>query len=87
MMGQAQIVVGPQHDPLLAVDDDHGVFRLRNRFEIGIKAGGLDLTGLGELPALLEERDLLKLLGIHGPSEQGGGMHCSHIALRLNGLK
>ena len=53
----------------------------------GIEAGGLDLTGLGELPALLEERDLLKLLGIHGPSEQGGGMHCSHIALRLNGLK
>ena len=69
-MGEAEVVVGPQHDPLLAVDDDDGVFRLRDRIEVGIQAGGLDLTGLGELPALLEERDLLKLLGIHGASEQ-----------------
>jgi hypothetical protein len=28
----------------------------------------------------------LKLLGIHVTSEQRGGDHCPHIALRLKGL-
>jgi hypothetical protein len=86
MVGEAQVVVGPQHDPLVPIDDDDGVFRFRDRIEVGIEAGGLDLPGLGEQPALLEERDLLKLLGIHGTSEHGGGNDCPHIALRLNDL-
>jgi hypothetical protein len=86
-MGEAQIVVGPQHDAFVAVDDDDGVFRLRDRIEIGIETNRLELTGLGELAALFEERDLLKLLGIHGSSEQRGGDDCPHIAMWLKDLK
>ena len=40
--------------------------------EIGLKYGyspkRLQLARFGEVPALVEERDLLKLLGIHGAS-------------------
>jgi hypothetical protein len=85
-MGEAQVIVGPQHDPLVPVDDDDCVFRLRDRIEVGIETDRLELTGLGELAALFEERDLLKLLGIHGSSEQRGGDECPHIALWLKGL-
>ena len=59
--------------------------------EIGLKYGyrpaACNLTRLGELPALLEERDLLKLLCIHGASAQRGGEECPHIAMSLNGFK
>ena len=45
--------------------------------EIGLKYGyrpsGLKLTRFGELAALVEERDLLKLLSIHGASARRGG--------------
>ena len=62
MMGQAEVVVRPQHDPLLAVNDDHGVLGLRDRIEVGIETGRLDLARLGELAALIEERDLIEAL-------------------------
>ena len=73
MVGQAEVVVRPQHDPLLAVDDDDGVLRFGNRIEVRIEAGGLQLARFGELAALVEQRDLLKLLSIHGASARSGG--------------
>ena len=73
MVSQAEVVVGPQHDPFLAVDDDDGVLRFGNRIEVRIEANGLQLTGFGEFAALVEERDLLKLLSIHGASARSGG--------------
>ena len=68
MMGQAEVVVRPEHDPLLAVDDDDGVLRLGDRIEVRIQAHRLKLTRFRELAALIEKRDLLKLLSIHGTS-------------------
>ena len=68
MMRQAQIVVRAEHDPLLTVDDDDGVFRFRDRIEVRIQPKRLNLARLGEVPALVEQRDLLKLLSIHGTS-------------------
>ena len=76
VVGQAEVVVGPEHDPLLAFDDDHGVFRLRDRLEVRIEPRRLDLIGLGELPALVEQRDVLKGLSGHetsGGAEWSGG--------------
>jgi hypothetical protein len=77
----------PQHDPLLAVDDDYGVFRLRDRIEVRIETDGLELARLGELPALFEERDRLKLLCIHGASAHRGSEESPHITLWLKDLK
>jgi hypothetical protein len=71
MVSQAQVVVRPQHDPLLAFNDHHRVFRLGDGLEVRVEAGGLNLFGLGELPALLKERDLLEYLGIHRTSALG----------------
>ena len=68
VVGQAEVIVRPEHDPLLAVDDDDGVLRFGNRIEVRIQARRLNLTRLGELPALVEQRDLLKLLSVHGAS-------------------
>ena len=68
MVGQAEVVVRPEHDPLLAVDDDDGVLRLGDRIEVRIQAHRLQLTRFGEFAALIEKRDLLKLLSIHGAS-------------------
>jgi hypothetical protein len=73
MVGQAEVVVGPEHDPLLSVDDDDGILRFGNRIEVRIEANGLQLTRFGEFAALVEQRDLLKLLGIHGTSACSGG--------------
>jgi hypothetical protein len=71
MVRQAEVVVRPQHNPLLAVDDDDGVFRLGDGFEIRIQADGLQLMRFGEFAALVEQRDLLQLLGIHCASTEG----------------
>ena len=49
VVGQAEVVVRPQHDPLLSVDDDDGVFRFGDRLEVRIEANRLELTRLGEL--------------------------------------
>ena len=87
MVGQAEVVVGPQHDPFLSVDDDDGVLRFGNRIEVWIEANSLQLTRFGEFAALVEERDLLKLLSIHGASARSGGEEGPHIAMRQNGLK
>ena len=59
-MRQAQVVVGPQHDPLLALDDDDRVLGLGDRLEIRVQPRSLDFPGPGELPALVEERDMLQ---------------------------
>ena len=85
MVGQAEIVVRPEHDPLLTVNDHDGVLRFGNRIEVRIQANGLQLARFRELPALLEQRDLLKLLCIHGASARRGG-RTSPIAMSLNGL-
>ena len=66
MVGQAEVVVRPQHDPLLALDDDDGVLGLGDRLEVRVETRRLDFACLGELPALLEERDALEGLAIHG---------------------
>ena len=87
MVGQAEVVVGPQHDPLLAVDDDDGVLRFGNRIEVRIQADGLQLTRFGELPALVEQRDLLKLLSIHGASARVEVRRGPHIAMSTEWLK
>ena len=79
MVRQAEVVVRPQHDPLLSVDDDDGVFRLGNRLEIRIQADRLQLMGFGEFAALVKKRDLLKLLSIHDASAgRGGEERASH---------
>jgi hypothetical protein len=54
-MREAKVIIGPQHDAFLPVDDDDGVFRLRDRIEVGVETCRLDFTGLGELAALLEQ--------------------------------
>ena len=66
MVGEAEVVVRPQHDALLTLDDDRGVLGVGNRLEIWIQASGLNLFCFGELAALVEELDALKRLDIHG---------------------
>ena len=73
MVGQAEIVIRPEHYPLLTVNDYDGVLRFGDRIEVGIQANGLQLARFRELTALLEQRDLLKLLCIHGASARRGG--------------
>ena len=74
VVGQAEVVVRPQHDPLLAFDDHHGVFRLRDGLEVRIEPGGPDLVDLGIVTALVEQRDVWGRLcghvasgGLNGP--------------------
>jgi hypothetical protein len=85
MVGQAQVVVGPQHDPLLTVNDDNGVLRFGYRVEVRIEADRLQLARFGELPALFEQRDLLKLLCVHDASARSGGQEIPnhYVAERL----
>jgi len=85
-MGQAEVVIRPKHDPLLTVNDDNGVLRFGNRIEVRIQANRLKFPCFGELAAFVEQRDLLKLLSIHGASARSGGEEKPHIALRQNGL-
>ena len=67
MMREPQVVVGAHHDPVLAFDDDDGVFGAGDRLVPSVQPGGLDLARLGrESPALLEQRDVLQGLGAHG---------------------
>ena len=73
MVGQPEVVVRAEHDPLLTVNDDDGVLRFGNRLEVRIQADPLQFTRFGELPALLEESDLLQLLCIHDASARRGG--------------
>src|SRR5918997_874204 len=83
-MCQAEIVVRPQHDPLLTVNDNDGVLRLGNRIEVRIEAHPLQLARFGELPALLEQRDLLELLGVHDASARRGSKHAHrYVSERL----
>ena len=73
-MGKAKVVVGPEHDPLLTVNDDNGVLRFGNRIEIRIQSDGFQLARFGELPALFEKRYLLELLSVHDPSAWRRGL-------------
>ena len=85
-MCQTQVVIRPEHDPLQTVNDNDGVLRLRDRFEVRIQADSLQFTGFCELTALLEEGDLLQLLCIHSASAEWRSAD-PHIAMSLNGLK
>ena len=58
MVGQAEVVVRPQHDPLAALDDDDRVFGFRDRTEVGVESRGLHFIGPGKLATFLEERDV-----------------------------
>ena len=58
VVGQAEVVVRPQHDPLHALDHHDRVLGLRDRLEIGVEPLCLDLVRPGELAALLEQRDV-----------------------------
>ena len=73
MMGQTQVVVRPEHDPLLTLNDDNRVLGLGNRLEVRIQPGRLHFPRTRELPALLEQRDLLEGLSIHGTSARSEG--------------
>jgi hypothetical protein len=85
MMSETQVIVRPEHDPLLTVNDNDSVLRFGNRIEIRIQPDRLQLARFGELSALLEQRDLLKLLCVHGSSARRGGQG-SHIIMSVKGL-
>jgi hypothetical protein len=85
MMGEAEVVVRAQHDPLLTVNNDNGVLRLGNRIEVRIQPDGLQLARFGKLTALIEQRDLLELLGVHGTSAREE-VSIPHITMSRNGL-
>ena len=53
--GQAEVVVGPDHDYLLLVDDDLGVLSGLKLMEIRVDTRGHSLAGGGEIEAFLEE--------------------------------
>ena len=76
MVGQPQVIVRAKHDPLLTVDGDDGVLGFRDRLEIGVEAGRLNLAGLGKLATLVEEHHLGLLRGVrlsrHGSSRSYG---------------
>jgi hypothetical protein len=85
MMRQTQVIIRPEHDPLQTVNDNDGVLRLGDRFEVRIQADRLQFTGFRELTALFEEGDLLQLLCIHNTSAEWRSAD-PHIAMSLNGL-
>src|SRR5439155_23885556 len=60
MLGEAEVVLRPHHDPLLAFDDDDRVFGAGDGFEIGIQPRSLDLARPGEVLTLVEQRDMLQ---------------------------
>jgi hypothetical protein len=85
MMRKSQVIVRPQHDPLLTVNNNDGILRLGDRIEVRIQPDGLQLARFGKLTALLEQRDLLELLGVHGTSSREE-VRIPHIIMSRNGL-
>ncbi len=83
MMREPQVVVGAHHDPLFALDHDHRVFGPGDRLVPGVEPRRLDLPRLGkEIPALLEQRDVLQGLGVHGPPGRGVGKFSPRVTAR-----
>src|SRR5258707_14601807 len=68
VMGEAEIVVRPHHDPLLAFEDDDGVFGAGYGLEVGIQPRSLDFARPGEVLTLAEQRDVLQGLCAHEAS-------------------
>src|SRR6266704_3008367 len=81
VMGEAEVVVRPHHDPLLAFDDDDGVFGAGDRLEVGVQPRSLDLARPGEVLTLVEQRDVLQGLCAHEASVPMGRRWYS-LALR-----
>ncbi len=63
VVGKSEIIVGPQHDSPLALDDHLGVFGFGDWPEIRVQPGRLYLVGAGVQSTLFEERDV----GLNGP--------------------
>jgi hypothetical protein len=85
MVGKTEVVVRPEHDPLLTVNNHDGVLRFRNRIEVRIQPDCLQLTRFRELTAFLEQRDLLKFLGRHSTSARVEVSN-PHITMSRKGL-
>jgi hypothetical protein len=60
VMREAEVVVRPHHDPLLAFDDDDRVFGAGDGFEVRIQPRSLNLARPGEVLTLVEQRDVLQ---------------------------
>jgi hypothetical protein len=52
--GQAQVVVGADHDQAMVTDRDLGALAVGEGDEIGVQAGRLDFLCIGKGPALVE---------------------------------
>jgi hypothetical protein len=72
MVREAEVVVRPQHDPFPPLDHHHRVFRLGDGLEVRVQPCSLHLASLGEVPALVEQRDVLERLCVHGASVEKG---------------
>src|SRR5204862_2627085 len=68
VMGEAEVVVRPHHDPLLALDHDDRVFGAGDRLEVRVETSSLDFARPGEILTLVEQRDVLQGLCTHAAS-------------------
>src|SRR5207253_5258110 len=81
---------GAHHDPLFAFDDDDRVFGVGNGPEVRVQAHCLELPGLGERLALIEQCDVLQGLGVHGAPRAVMGkcsLHASDGDLKPQGYE